>query len=239
MSAAKRKVESELQILHAEFDEALNELKNVDEKAKKAMIDAAKLADELRQEQEHSQHVDRARKGLEQSLKEMQGRLDEAEAAALKGGKKVIQKLETKIRELEADLEGEGRRHQDAEKNFRRAERRVKELQFQVDEDKKNHDRMHDLVEKLQSKLKTYKRQVEEAEQLASGNLAKYRQLQHALEDAEERADTAENSLAKMRAKSRGAGPGLGASALSHSLSTASVVRSPSRSRSAMHIGDE
>lgn len=27
----------------------------------------------------------------------MQGRLDEAEAAALKGGKKVIQKLETKV----------------------------------------------------------------------------------------------------------------------------------------------
>lgn len=31
----------------------------------------------------------------------------------------------------------------------------------------------------------------------------KYRQLQHILEDAEERADIAENSLAKMRAKAR------------------------------------
>lgn len=46
--------------------------------AKKASADAARLAEELRQEQEHSQHVDRLRKGLELQIKEMQVRLDEA-----------------------------------------------------------------------------------------------------------------------------------------------------------------
>lgn len=44
-------------------------------------------------------------------------------------------------------------------------------------------------------------------EQIATQNLAKYRQLQHMLEDAEERADIAENSLSKMRAKNRSALP--------------------------------
>jgi hypothetical protein len=57
------------------------------------MADASRLAEELRQEQEHSMHNERLRKGLEQQLKEMQVRLDEAEAAALKGGKKVRNKL--------------------------------------------------------------------------------------------------------------------------------------------------
>jgi hypothetical protein len=38
---------------------------------------------------------------------------------------------------------------------------------------------------------------------VASINLTKYKQIQHLLEDAEERADLAENSLAKFRAKSR------------------------------------
>ncbi|CAK5036355.1 unnamed protein product [Meloidogyne enterolobii] len=38
---------------------------------------------------------------------------------------------------------------------------------------------------------------------MASMNLNKYRHIQYQLEDAEERADTAENSLAKYRAKSR------------------------------------
>jgi hypothetical protein len=40
-------------------------------------------------------------------------------------------------------------------------------------------------------------------EEVATVNLQKYRQLQHQLEDAEERADVAENGLAKMRAKNR------------------------------------
>lgn len=37
------------------------------------------------------------RKAMEGQIKELQVRLDEAEAAALKGGKKIIQKLEQKV----------------------------------------------------------------------------------------------------------------------------------------------
>lgn len=43
----------------------------------------------------------------------------------------------------------------------------------------------------------------EEAEEIAAINLAKYRKVQHELEEAEERADMAENTLAKLRAKNR------------------------------------
>ncbi|CAD6189768.1 unnamed protein product [Caenorhabditis auriculariae] len=203
LSAAKRKLEGEIQAIHADLDETLNEYKAAEERSKKAIADATRLAEELRQEQEHSQHVDRLRKGLEQQLKEIQVRLDEAEAAALKGGKKVIAKLEQRVRELESELDGEQRRFQEANKNLGKADRRVRELQFQVDEDKKNFERLQDLIDKLQQKLKTQKKQVEEAEELANINLQKYKQLTHQLEDAEERADQAENSLSKMRAKSR------------------------------------
>lgn len=96
------------------------------------MVDAARLADELRAEQDHALQQEKLRKALEQQQKELQVRLDEAEAAALKGGKKIIQKLEQKVRELENELENEQRRHGDAAKNFRKGERRIKELQFQV-----------------------------------------------------------------------------------------------------------
>lgn len=61
-----------------------------------------------------------------------QARLDEAEAAALKGGKKVIAKLESRIRELENELDGEQRRYQETNKNLTKHERRIRELQFQV-----------------------------------------------------------------------------------------------------------
>merc|ERR1712071_483196 len=117
-SAAKRKLESELQTLHADLDEMLNEAKNSEEKAKKAMVDAARLADELRAEQEHAQ----------------------------------------------------------------------------------SQERMQDLVDKLQQKIKTYKRQIEEAEEIAALNLAKFRKAQQELEEADERADLADQAVAKLRA---------------------------------------
>lgn len=40
-------------------------------------------------------------------------------------------------------------------------------------------------------------------EEIAAVNLAKYRKVQHELEEAEGRADEAENSVAKLRSKSR------------------------------------
>ncbi|CAH1958785.1 unnamed protein product [Acanthoscelides obtectus] len=85
LSAAKRKLETELQTLHSDLDELLNEAKNSEEKAKKAMVDAARLADELRAEQDHAQTQEKLRKALEAQIKDLQVRLDEAEANALKG----------------------------------------------------------------------------------------------------------------------------------------------------------
>ncbi|XP_065090266.1 myosin heavy chain, muscle isoform X27 [Ochlerotatus camptorhynchus] len=206
IAAAKRKLESELQTLHSDLDELLNEAKNSEEKAKKAMVDAARLADELRAEQDHAQTQEKMRKALEQQIKELQVRFDEAEANALKGGKKAIQKLEQRVRELESELDSEQRRHADAQKNLRKSERRIKELTFQSEEDRKNHERMQDLVDKLQQKIKTYKRQIEEAEEIAALNLAKFRKAQQELEEAEERADIAEQSATKFRTKGGRAG---------------------------------
>uniref|UniRef100_A0AAG5DQM9 Myosin heavy chain n=1 Tax=Anopheles atroparvus TaxID=41427 RepID=A0AAG5DQM9_ANOAO len=206
IAAAKRKLESELQTLHSDLDELLNEAKNSEEKAKKAMVDAARLADELRAEQDHAQTQEKLRKALEQQIKELQVRLDEAESNALKGGKKAIQKLEQRVRELESELDSEQRRHADAQKNLRKSERRIKELSFQSEEDRKNHERMQDLVDKLQQKIKTYKRQIEEAEEIAALNLAKFRKAQQELEEAEERADIAEQAATKFRTKGGRAG---------------------------------
>ncbi|XP_038110371.1 myosin heavy chain, muscle isoform X14 [Culex quinquefasciatus] len=206
IAAAKRKLESELQTLHSDLDELLNEAKNSEEKAKKAMVDAARLADELRAEQDHAQSQEKMRKALEQQIKELQVRLDDAETNALKGGKKAIQKLEQRVRELEAELDSEQRRHTDAQKNLRKSERRIKELTFQSEEDRKNHERMQDLVDKLQQKIKTYKRQIEEAEEIAALNLAKFRKAQQELEEAEERADIAEQTATKFRTKGGRAG---------------------------------
>merc|ERR1712043_141145 len=184
-------------------DEMGSEAHISDEKAKKAMVDAARIADELRGEQEIALAYEKDRKLLEVQAKDLQQRLDEAETNALKGGKKAMNKMDTRIRELEAEVDAENRRAADSAKNLRKSERRIKELSYASDEDRKNHERMQALVDQLQAKIKAYKKQIEEAEEIAALNLAKFRQAQGHLADAEERADLNEQALAKAKTKGR------------------------------------
>ena len=115
------------------------------------------MAEELKKEQDTSAHLEQMKKNLEQTVKDLQHRLDEAEQLALKGGKKQIQKLEARVglptrstpmllvtakwltifvllqvRELENEVENEQKRNAEAVKGLRKHERRVKELTYQV-----------------------------------------------------------------------------------------------------------
>merc|ERR1712117_445070 len=159
---SKRQLESSIHTLQAEVDGILVSAKNAEEKAKKAMVDAARLADELRAEQEH--------------------------VSALSSGKN---SLNNALGELEAELASTQSRTGEATKAYQRAERKAKELSFAQGEDKKNQDRMSELASKLQMKIKTYKQQIEEAEEIAALNLAKFRKAQQELEETEESAKLA------------------------------------------------
>ncbi|XP_052393289.1 myosin heavy chain, fast skeletal muscle-like [Carassius gibelio] len=202
----KKKLETDLIQVQGEVDDAVQEARNAEEKAKKAITDAAMMAEELKKEQDTSAHLERMKKNMEVTVKDLQHRLDEAESLAMKGGKKQLQKLESRVHELEAEVEAEQRRGAEAVKGVRKYERRVKELTYQTEEDKKNVTRLQDLVDKLQLKVKAYKRQAEESEEQANTHLSRYRKVQHELEESHERADIAESQVNKLRTKSREAG---------------------------------
>ncbi|XP_042689219.1 myosin heavy chain, skeletal muscle, adult isoform X2 [Centrocercus urophasianus] len=199
----KKKLETDIVQIQSEMEDTIQEARNAEEKAKKAITDAAMMAEELKKEQDTSAHLERMKKNMDQTVKDLQLRLDEAEQLALKGGKKQLQKLEARVRELEGEVDSEQKRSAEAVKGVRKYERRVKELTYQTEEDRKNILRLQDLVDKLQMKVKSYKRQAEEAEELSNVNLSKFRKIQHELEEAEERADIAESQVNKLRVKSR------------------------------------
>merc|ERR1712150_255051 len=138
-------------------------------KAKRAMVDAARLADELRAEQDHTAALGKGKSALTATMGELELNLGAANDVAAKGGETM--------------------------KAFHRAERHVKELSFQGEQDKKNQDSMSDLAGKLQAKIKTYKNQIAEAEEIAALNLAKFRKAQQDLESNEERAKAAGAAL--------------------------------------------
>uniref|UniRef100_A0A3Q2QF55 Slow myosin heavy chain 1 n=1 Tax=Fundulus heteroclitus TaxID=8078 RepID=A0A3Q2QF55_FUNHE len=202
----KKKLEGDIPQLQHEVEDALQECRNAEEKAKKAITDAAMMAEELKKEQDTCAHLERMKKNMEQTIKDLQHRLDEAEQIAMKGGKKQIQKLEARVRELESEVDMEQRKSSDSIKGLRKYERRIKELTYQGEEDKKNLSRLQDLVDKLQMKVKSYKRVAEEAEEQSNANLSKLRKLQHELEEAEERADISESQVNKLRMRSRDSG---------------------------------
>merc|ERR1711992_333576 len=166
-ASEKRHLESAIHTMHAEIDDMLRGAKGSEDKAKKAMVDAARLADELRAEQDHCAAQEKAKRALT-----------------------------TQLGELEIELGSVQTKTGDAYKAFQKSERRIKELQFQQDEDKKNQDSMSELANKLQMKIKTYKKQIEEAEEIAALNLAKFRKAQQELEETEDRNKMAEAALA-------------------------------------------
>ncbi|XP_051851509.1 myosin-13 [Antechinus flavipes] len=202
----KKKLEADIAECQKEVENSIQEARNAEEKAKKAITDAAMMAEELKKEQDTSAHLERMKKNLEQTVKDLQHRLDEAEQLALKGGKKQIQKLENRVHELENELDAEQKRGSEAIKGAHKYERKVKEITYQAEEDRKNVLRLQDLVDKLQAKVKAYKRQAEEAEEQANAQLTRCRRVQHELEEAEERADIAESQVSKLRVKSQDTG---------------------------------
>merc|ERR1711902_229223 len=110
---------------------------------------------------------------------------------------------DTRIRELNSEIDAENRRFADGQKNLRKSERHIQELTYATDEDRKNHERMQFLIDELQGRIKSHKKQIEEAEEIAALNLAKYRQAQNNVAGAQERADVNEQALAKAKARSR------------------------------------
>merc|ERR1719289_559774 len=121
IAAAKRKLESEFNQLGGDLDEMTNEARLSEDKAARAMVDAARLADELRCEQDVAMNLEKDKKLLEAQCKDAGARADEAEVNALKGGRKAMIKMETRIRELESELDAESRRNGDIYKNLRKS----------------------------------------------------------------------------------------------------------------------
>ena len=100
-NAEKRRLEGSVHTMQAEIDDMLHQAKSSEEKAKKAMVDAARLADELRAEQDHVNTQAKAKQALESQMGELESRFQAANENAMRGGRAAMAKLESRIRELE------------------------------------------------------------------------------------------------------------------------------------------
>ena len=167
------------------------------------MTTAALLAENLKKEQDQAQYLERMKKMQEQAVKELQNKLDEAEQIALKGSMKDQQKLETRCRELEAELQNENRKASENTKLSRKIDRKLKTTIYDNEEDKKTLERLNEQAEVLAGKMKVYKKANEAALEQANNAMGNYRKLITDLDEASERAEMAEDAVNRARNKQK------------------------------------
>merc|ERR1712198_426324 len=148
---SKRQLESSIHTLQAEVDGMLVAAKNAEEKAKKAMVDAARLADELRAEQEHVSTLGTGKNSLSNALGELEGRLSDAENIALKSGK---------AKEL-AFAQGEDKKNQD------RMSELASKLQMKIKTYKQQIEEAEEIAALNLAKFRKAQQELEETEERA------------------------------------------------------------------------
>jgi myosin heavy chain 1/2/3/4/8/13/7B/15 len=187
--AEKKKFEADAATASDELQEVKYELRTADEKIRNLNTALVKKEEELRHERELYSELESTKKSYEQQLRDVQARIDEADEIARREAKRINAKLETRLVQLEAELDLEKCKEQEFIKELRRLEKRNKDLIEQNSEEQARLLSLGDAYEKLQDKMRKYKGQIEGAEELAAENLSKYKKLQRELEDAEDRAE--------------------------------------------------
>ncbi|GFY34336.1 paramyosin [Trichonephila clavipes] len=203
LTSAKGKLENEYLTLHTDYEEISKELRVSDERYNRVIVELKSTKDLLVEEQERVIKMESIKKSLEVEVRNLQIRIEEVETNALAGGRRVVSKLEARIRDIELEMDEEKKRHAETVKILRKKEHRVKELLLQTEEDHKTISMLNDAVEKLTEKVKVYKRQLNEQEGMTAQNLTRVRRFQRELEAAEDRAEQAESNLSFIRSRHR------------------------------------
>merc|ERR1712212_1437283 len=110
-------------------------VKSAEAAAKKALADYGKVYDDWKAEGNTINALEKLKKTLEGQVHDLSMKLDDAEAAALKGSRKAVSGLKAQYDALYADYESETKKYADSVKAYRKQERKMKELAFTADED--------------------------------------------------------------------------------------------------------
>ncbi|CAF1258268.1 unnamed protein product [Rotaria magnacalcarata] len=201
--AERKKFEADAMQYQGEIHDVRQELKIVDERARKLAAELIHRDEEIRHERERTAETEASKRSLDQQLRDCSAKIDEAEAYARAEGKRIAAKYEGRLGQLETEIDLERGRYQELLKELRRNERRVKELLSQVDEEQAKVLSLTDTLGKTNDRLRVYKSQIESAESSATLVLTRARRLERELDDAEQRAEVVSTTLIRSRSVHR------------------------------------
>ncbi|XP_063157319.1 myosin-10-like isoform X2 [Candoia aspera] len=195
----KRHLEARIAQLEEELDEEQSNMELMNDRYRKLSMQVETITTELAGERSFSQKAENARQQLERQNKDLRAKLGEMDSSVKSKYKMAIATLESKVAQLEEQLEQESRERMLSGKLVRRAEKKLKEVILQVDEERRNADQYKNQVEKGHLRLKQLKRQLEEAEEEASRANASRRRMQRELEDVTELAESMNREITSLR----------------------------------------
>uniref|UniRef100_A0A8D2LVR4 Myosin heavy chain 14 n=1 Tax=Varanus komodoensis TaxID=61221 RepID=A0A8D2LVR4_VARKO len=199
----KRHLEARIGQLEEELDEQQSNMELMNDRYRKLSMQVETITTELAAERSFSQKTENARQQLERQNKDLKAKLGEMDLSIKSKYKMMIATLESKVAQLEEQLEQECWERIQVGKHGRRAEKKLKEVILQVDEERRNADQFKDQVEKGHMRLKQLKRQLEEAEEEASRANANCRRMQRELEDVTESAESMNREVTSLRNRLR------------------------------------
>ncbi|XP_048269768.1 myosin heavy chain, non-muscle isoform X2 [Bombus affinis] len=205
----KRRLEARIATLEEELEEEQSNGELLMDRARKAQITIEQLTNDLTTERSTTQKLESHKLLLERQNKELKTKLTELETAQRAKTKATIQQLESKINNLDEQLETEAKERFVQQKINRKLEKKLKELSLQLEDERRNSDQYKEQAEKVNARMKTLKRQLDEAEEEISRHKAMKRKTQREMDDMLESQEELTREVANLKNKLRRGGPSI------------------------------
>uniref|UniRef100_T1KQZ7 Myosin motor domain-containing protein n=1 Tax=Tetranychus urticae TaxID=32264 RepID=T1KQZ7_TETUR len=208
MQEDKRRLEVQIAQLQEELEEEQSNAEMAIDKLRKVTAQIEVLNTELANERASMQKLENDKSVIERQNKELKAKLQEVETSQRSRTKASFASMETKIAQLEEQLDMEMKEKQAATKAARKLEKRLKEVTIQIDDERRHTDQFKEQIEKANNRVKGLKRQLEEMEEECSRERGFRRKAQRDLEDAIEANEALNREVASLKNKMRRSGPG-------------------------------
>ncbi|XP_011503112.1 PREDICTED: myosin heavy chain, non-muscle isoform X2 [Ceratosolen solmsi marchali] len=197
----KRRLDARIATLEEELEEEQSTNEVLMDRARKAQLSIEQLTTDLQTERSTMQKLESHRSLFERQNKELKAKLAELETAQRAKSKATIQALESKINNLEEQVDTETKERFAQQKINRKLDKKVKELVLQVEDERRNAEQYKEQVEKVNVKMKSLKRLLDEAEEEISRHKASKRKQQREMEDMIESQEVLTREVANLKNK--------------------------------------
>ncbi|XP_059170078.1 myosin heavy chain, non-muscle-like isoform X2 [Physella acuta] len=195
----KRRLEARISELEDEVEDEHTNTELANDKARKAQLQLEQMSTDLASERSVSQKLENQRLALERQNKEMRDKLQELEGQNRARTKATIAALESKVANLEEQLDQEAKERQSLSRANRKMEKRMKELALQVEDERRSADQYKDQVDKINNRVKALKRQLDEAEEEVARSSGQKRKLQRELDEQMEANEAMSREMTTLR----------------------------------------